>query len=218
MNKIAYGALLATLLSGSSFAQELSTPVIYDVSGLDWSGIYVGAQAGYAFGAGTVHIPGYPSTFNVDVNGLSGGLHLGTTAQFGQFVIGVELAGNWMGANGRALSGGTGAEEYVIRQNWEGSLVGRVGFAADRFLVYGLGGGAVTSMTTNYDPVFVTDSSDTVLGWTAGVGAEYAITDNVSAGLEYRFTDFGVGDFVHGGSSTVDLGSHAIKARLSYYF
>ncbi|MGX9117301.1 outer membrane protein [Mesorhizobium sp. BHbsci] len=33
--------------------------------------------------------------------------------------------------------------------------------------------------------------SDTETGWTAGAGAEYAFTDNLTARVEYRYADFG---------------------------
>lgn len=221
MKTLAYGAALAILLSGSAFAADLVvaplTPVTVDEAGFDWSGLYAGAQVGYATGRGVVNIPFYSSTFDVDVNGLAGGLHVGANAQFDQFVIGVEIAGNWLGANGRALSG-AGTEEYLVNQNWDGSVVGRLGFAADSFLVYGLGGGAVTSITTNYDPPISPDHSSTVMGWTVGAGAAFAIAESVSAGVEYRYTDYAVGAFMHGGPSTVDLGSHTVKARLSFHF
>lgn len=223
MKKLVSGAFVALLMSGSAFAADLfmapPEPIIIDEMAYDWSGFYIGAQAGYIFGRGTVDIPAYAQpAFDVNVNGAAGGLHVGANAQFDQFVIGVELAGNWIGANGRALSGGAGGEEYVIDQNWDASLVGRVGFAADRFHVYGLGGGAATSLTTNYAPSGSPDSSDTVWGWTLGVGAEYAVTDNVSVGAEYRYTNYAVGNFVHGGPSSVDLDTHAITARISFHF
>jgi outer membrane immunogenic protein len=223
MNKLVSGAFVALLMSGSAYAADLfiapSDPVIIDEMAYDWSGFYIGAQAGYLFGTGVVDIPAYAQPlFDVDMDGFAAGLHVGANAQFDQFVVGVELAGNWIGADGRALSGGGGGEEYVIDQNWDASLVGRIGFAADRFHVYGLGGGAVTSISTNYDPAAFADSTDTVFGWTVGVGTEYAFTDNVSFGVEYRYTNYAIGDFVHGGPSSVDLDTHAVKARLSYRF
>ena len=46
----------------------------------------------------------------------------------------------------------------------------RGGFAFDRFLAYGTGGAAF---------------GEDEVGWVAGGGAEYAVTDNFSAGIEY---------------------------------
>jgi len=53
----------------------------------------------------------------------------------------------------------------------------RGGFAFGRFLVYGTGGAAFQ------------DFND--VGWVAGGGGEYALTDNVSVGVEYLHYDFG---------------------------
>ncbi|TIX52502.1 MAG: porin family protein, partial [Mesorhizobium sp.] len=36
---------------------------------------------------------------------------------------------------------------------------------------------------------------NTMLGWTAGVGTDIKITDNVFGRVEYRYTDFGDKDF-----------------------
>lgn len=223
MQKLGYLAVAATMLSGSAYGADLymapsADPVIIDEVAYDWSGFYIGGQVGYVFGNGVVDIPAYAQpTFDVGVNGPAGGLHVGVNTQFDQFVIGVELAGNWIGANGRALSG-VAAEEYVIDQNWDASLVARAGFAADRFLVYGLGGASITSLTTNYDPTGFADSTDTVWGWTLGAGFEYAFTDAVTAGVEYRYANYGLANFDHGGPSSVDFDSHTISARVSYHF
>lgn len=215
-------ALVAATMTGGAFAADLVPPtaeIYIDEAAFDWSGLYIGGQAGYGWNTGVVNIPLYATpASNVQVNGLTGGAHAGVNAQFDQFVLGAELAVNLVGAEGRAASGGPAGEQYVIKQSWDASLVARAGFAADRVLVYGLGGLAATALSTNYAPGAGADSNATVWGWTVGAGAEYAITDSLSAGLEYRYTDYAVGNFNHTGPSSVDLGSHTVKARLSFRF
>ena len=63
---------------------------------------------------------------------------------------------------------------------------GRVGYALDRFLVYGTGGAAFGNVRANFpnDPV----SSATKAGWTVGAGVEVALARNWSAkgGIPFR--------------------------------
>ncbi len=68
----------------------------------------------------------------------------------------------------------------------------RAGIALDRFLVYGTGGAAVTDLQLSN----AGGSDDDVLwGWTAGAGVEGMLTDNLTARIEYRYTDYGSDDF-----------------------
>jgi outer membrane immunogenic protein len=71
-----------------------------------------------------------------------------------------------------------------------GTIRARGGFAFDRFLVYGTGGAA-----------FGDD-----IGWVAGGGGEYAVTDNLSVGVEYLHYDFG--------SDTSDV----VRGRVNWKF
>lgn len=224
MRRLTSFVLIAAAMAGGAHAADLvpaSGEIHFDQAAFDWSGLYVGGQVGYITGTGIVNIPQYtlPAS-DVHTSGLSGGAHVGVNAQFNQFVLGGELAVNLTNAEGRGASGSTGVvgEQYIVKQAWDASVVARAGFAADRVLVYALGGVAATALSTNYAPGAGADSNATVWGWTIGAGAEYAITDSLSAGIEYRFTDYSVGNFNHSGPSSVDLNGHAVKARLSFHF
>ena len=74
-----------------------------------------------------------------------------------------------------------------------GTLRGRIGYAPGNVLFYATGG-----LAWSYDQQTLTLADGTAqwpflwrLGWTAGLGLEYAITDNWSARLEYRHVDLG---------------------------
>jgi outer membrane immunogenic protein len=74
------------------------------------------------------------------------------------------------------------------------SITGRVGYAWDRFLGYVKGGYAwERDRYRIIDPfnVTVATAGETRGGWTAGIGGEYAFTNNISAFLEYNYYDFG---------------------------
>jgi outer membrane immunogenic protein len=88
---------------------------------------------------------------------------------------------------------------------------GRAGVAFDRFLPYVTGGVAFGGfrMTEFDDGDFDSAGRATLTGWTAGVGAEYALTNNWTVRGEYRYTDFGSKSF----STTYDGGSYDWIAR-----
>ncbi len=74
---------------------------------------------------------------------------------------------------------------------------GPVGYAFDRFLVYGTGGFAYGDVGGNrgVDPVlgYHRDNS-TNGGWTLGGGAEYAVTENITAKLEGLYVNLDTRD------------------------
>ena len=83
------------------------------------------------------------------------------------------------------------------KENSIGTFRGRIGYAWDRLLIYGTGGGAVAN-----EGVFLCDpangcggASKNIVGWTAGIGVEYAFWQNFTLKLEYLHADFGQTDF-----------------------
>lgn len=210
--KILAGALAAGLLSSTAMAADLPSrrvapaPVVVAPAPIfTWSGLYIGAQLGYAsdkisfnnvwWGAGW----GNPSLTR---DGIVGGAHIGYLFQFGSpFVLGVEadLEGSSIRGSG-------------IR----GSVRGRAGVAFDRALIYATGGLAWGNFryTTVVWPWSV-DYSKTHTGWTVGGGVEYALTNNWSARVEYRYTDWGK---VNNGWIDARRTEHAVRAGVSYRF
>jgi outer membrane immunogenic protein len=116
---------------------------------------------------------------------------LGGNYQFGQFVVGAEGDIDWQNLRG-ATAAGLCAPAIVggcaTSSNWIATLRARAGFAADRALFYVTGGGAFTDIKPSTGAL--TFGGGTEPGWTAGGGVEYAITDNVTAKIEYLYASF----------------------------
>ncbi|RUY84230.1 porin family protein, partial [Mesorhizobium sp. M7A.F.Ca.CA.001.12.2.1] len=80
------------------------------------------------------------------------------------------------------------------KAGFEGSLRARLGYAVTpEILLYGTGGLAGRSLKVE-DDVYGSDRA-TLLGWTAGLGTDIKLTDNVFGRVEYRYTDFGSKSF-----------------------
>lgn len=159
-----------------------------------WSGPEIGVQGGYGWGTSSGNATGVGGTFpySTSTTGGLGGVHGGYNFQWGSFVFGLE--GD---AEGGDISGKSAfAGNAVIKNNVDiaGALRGKLGFAADRFLVYGTGGVAFgdvhTALQTPPGTTLMTPSEWRV-GWTAGGGVQYAVSHNWDVGVEYRYTDLG---------------------------
>jgi outer membrane immunogenic protein len=183
----------------------------------NWSGFYIGLNAGYGFADSTWTAPGFTSgSFSVD--GAMGGATLGGNYQIGQLVLGVEGDYDWQNIRGFANNAGT-CISCDTASNWLATVRGRVGYAFDRIMVYGTAGGAFTDIKASLGPL--TWASSTEVGWTAGGGIEGAITDNLTAKIEYLYADFGnmscpAGSC--GGTATVSLKENMVRAGLNYKF
>jgi outer membrane immunogenic protein len=169
-----------------------------------WSGPYAGVVLGY--GVGTTDT----APASIDTNGFLGGAFVGYNFQNGPFVYGgeVDMGYNWMDGS----SGGTSAESGL-----DGSLRARLGYAVtDSFLLYGTAGGAASRMEVSDA---AGNDTQTMFGWTAGVGADAMLTDQVFGRAEYRYADFGSKTFNTGsGPQSVDATENRFMLGLGVKF
>ena len=208
--------------SPSSAADLPRKAAPYYVAPFNWTGFYIGVNGGYGWGtsdwssavtAGSAKPKG----------GLLGGT-LGYNLQTGVWVWGLEadLDYSWMkgsDSSGTGVCAGVGCE---TKNTYLATGRGRIGYAFDRWLPYITGGAAYggIKMTPNTG---LTETKSR-LGWTAGGGVEYAITNNWSARVEYRYTDYGhltdSTPFVFGflSSATHHETENAVRAGFSYKF
>lgn len=161
-----------------------------------WTGFYIGGHAGLATGqtAGEVDLGGlFAINTDYDMSGALWGGHVGYNYQMGHTVLGIE--GTWSALD---LNG---SETCVLvlkcarSADWLATLVGRVGYAMDRAMVYGLAGIAwgdvETNVTDNIVGLAQFSGGETHLGWVVGVGIEYAIAPTVLVRIEYNHADLG---------------------------
>lgn len=136
-------------------------------------GVAGGGHVGYLF-----------STQSLPV--FSGFLGAGGVIGIEGDIDGADYSSSSIYSDGALVAGG-------VRSRIQGSVRGRLGVAFDRLLVYATGGAAfaefqVTIPDADGDPYKY--SRDRV-GYTVGGGIEYAFTNNLSARIEYRYSDYG---------------------------
>jgi len=168
-----------------------------------WSGLYVGVQDGVAWGrdktteylTSTGAFTGFAWKYHHAAG--FGGLHAGYNQQFGMLVAGVEIDADRLirARSGFRDPGGVGRAS----RDWAFSARARLGVAFDRVLVYATAGYAGTRAKYSYfNPALGLSEgfSKTFSGYAVGAGVEYAITNSLTARVEYRYADYGKSSYV----------------------
>ena len=86
-------------------------------------------------------------------------------------------------------------------------------------MFYGTGGGAFGSIQAS--GAAFTNTSSTQFGWTAGAGIEGALTDNLTARIEYLYVDLGNNTcsvVCFPGSTNVSFKTSMVRAGLDFKF
>lgn len=198
-----------------------------------------------AVAGGTRHLNG-----STDAS-VTGGGQAGYNWQLNNFVFGVEGDFNGGGLSTRTgvpaggLPGMAPGSSFRASSDWNASVRGRLGYAWNQWLFYGTGGIAFADASLKANlaagtapdgtalPGHTTSKSTTLMGPTVGGGVEYAVTPNISTGVEYRYTDYGhetlgLGNVATTGAggavatapatSTVGLRDNTVMLKVNYHF
>jgi len=220
---VAFVALGAPAIAADMAARPYTkAPPPIAVPIYNWTGFYIGAHLGAAFGNDNT-FNGLIASNNNDARFL-GGVQAGADLQVApNFVIGVEGQYSWLSGNGINANFGNG---YVYNNDQRaiGSITGRVGYTWGPGLLYVKGGyaWADTNDTLVFAgaPVAFTFDHNHKDGWTVGGGVEYMFAPSWSAKLEYQYYNFGNSTFVTP-APLAAFGSfhndeHTVKAGINY--
>lgn len=195
MKEIFVGAAALVAASGYALAADL-TPRAYIkapaavLAAYDWSGIYVGANAGYGTTDQCWSTAGTPSLGCNTASGALLGGQIGYRWRFNQWVVGVEAQGDWADLTGGHPDPFGPAFNLTETKRGFGIFSAQLGYAFNNALIYAKSGAAVSSI--HYDaeslngPSF-TERSGNLTRWNGMVGAglEYGFSRNWSVGLDY---------------------------------
>lgn len=193
--KLLGSAVLALLAATTAQAADIGAPTY------NWTGAYIGVQAGGRWAE--EHLFGHAANGETDFyNKPSGGLvggYIGYNHQFENVMLGIEA--------GAALNSVTDIwtiQHYDYKTTAEQlfNINARLGYVLDKSLIYGTAGYAHTKYKLEYIDFEYPSETTSRSGWNIGVGAEYAVTDNIIARAEYRYYDFGKINYVGAGRST----------------
>jgi outer membrane immunogenic protein len=200
------------LTAASAFAADLPAKApIYKappmVAAYNWNGFYVGGNVGWGW-----------ADHNSDSFTDAGDFVASTSSTRSGVLGGGQIGYNWMATenillgiegdlSGADIKGttttttATGTATSSGKDDWFGTVRGRVGYAFNNWLVYGTGGAAWmhdqdtrTVIASLRDPLLngqASSVSSILTGWTAGGGVEVGITPNWTVKAEYLHMDFG---------------------------
>jgi outer membrane immunogenic protein len=199
------GALLAS--ASVSFAGDLPIQrrpnyVQQDIatSLFNWSGFYVGGNAGYGWG----------SAIGGDPSGFLGGFQAGYNFQVSpRAVFGFETDISFT-----SIDDTSGAAKFGV--DYLGTLRARVGYSVDRVMFYVTGGAAYGQGQLDVGGL---SNKQFHWGWTLGAGVEAAVTQNVSAKVEYLYVDLSDQTYQSIlGPRSVGYNTSLIRGGLNYRF
>jgi outer membrane immunogenic protein len=215
-------AVIAALTGGHAWAADLAVkapPVPAPAPVFSWTGFYVGGNFGAKWARASDSVNVAPATAfdaalpsgaslpltSTTPSSFIGGGQVGYNWQTGRVVFGIEgdidlqdwrttqVLGNF--ASGTVFVPG---DSFTVNSRWQASLRGRLGYAADRLLIYATGGWAWTDVKaganfTPFEDAPATSATEraTLTGGTIGGGLEYAFWDHMSLGVEARYTRYG---------------------------
>lgn len=201
------------LTAGSAMAGGL-TPVTVEPQSIiiapqtatDWSGGYIGLSYGQTAaegrdGTNTI-------TFN---DGTALGGFIGYQWQLGNLVYGAELA--YSSISDAYVPGMSGLDDDISHAL---DLKARVGYGFQRVLVYGAVGYSTSTQTIRH-PLDIGEYDWDLSGIGYGVGADFAVNDRLSVGLEYFRREMS-GDETTGAYDPIDVDLETVLLRVQYRF
>jgi outer membrane immunogenic protein len=188
-----------------------------------WSGLYAGGHVGYLWGRTKVEENGVVTESSVPTNSVVGGVLVGANWQSGNLVLGAEGDFGWAHAHAKGLTLAPTVTElpndYLI--NWTAHARGRLGYAADHWLLFVAGGLALADFTFTPGGEIISASifGGKFTGFSIGGGVEYAFNNWLSGRVEYLYDDYGSKTYnLIGDTYKVSLTGQTVRGALVFRF
>lgn len=200
MSRFAFALLAAAAIAGPAVAQEAK----------NFNGPFIGGQIGWQQdrqSLTTSTVP--PTTTRAKGDGLAYGGQLGYDLNMGGGVIGVEAS----------ITGRTGTNSFPAFDLEAGRTINATARAgvlvSPDALLYARGGYSNARFSVT-NPAGPSENRD---GYTVGAGFEKMLGKNVSARVEYNYSDYGNDTLPGvGGPSTVNYHRHAVMTGVNFRF
>ena len=256
---VSWGAIAADLPSRKSPPPIFAQPT----KAQGWTGFFIGINAGYADptakfrvtpGGSWIGDPDVPfvsptspgvinaGTRNLRLHGFTGGVQIGYNYQIDNIILGVIADANYLGLRSsygtpayNGLAGGLYWAHGSASLNAFYTLRGRLGFAMDRWFLFGTGGIGFTNQKFRQSINYMNDvvpglpmtptagganagrASKLAVSWTLGAGVEYALSEKWSLFGEYLHLKLKPMNFssVYGPVANVEAGTWHMQHRLN---
>ena len=241
----------AVLAEPAPVAMAAAVPVVAAASApalYNWTGAYAGANLGVLWQG--AHLTANHANFvnesgsyseDINPNAINPGFQFGYLHHFEadewnnhdpNWVAGIEADFTYPATNSKykMTSACCSDDLFRVRNNLQGSLRLRSGYAFDRWLPYITAGVSFASLGLYYnnDTGNAYSKSTAQTGWVLGGGLEYGFLENLTGRLEYLYTDYGnalnmnmptIGGVTDpNGSAHSTMTTNVLRAAVNYRF
>jgi outer membrane immunogenic protein len=204
MSRFAFALIAAAALAGPVAAQDAR----------NFNGPFIGGQIGWQQdrqSLTTSTVP--PTTTRAKGDGFAYGGQLGYDFNLGSAVLGVEAS----------LTGRTGSNRFPTFDLETGrtiNVTARAGWlVTPEGLLYVRGGYSNARYTVANNVLRLADVSENRDGYTVGAGYEHMLAKNVSARIEYNYSDYGNDSLPGiGGPANLNYHRHAVMTGVNFRF
>jgi outer membrane immunogenic protein len=187
------GCSLISIASAADLPARVAAPAPVPVVAVyNWTGVYMGINAGYVWGKDDV-----TWTTNGSSVGPAGG-QVGWNYQINQYVFGIEADMGYTDLKASRASvpiGAVNAMLSTVESRWLATVRGRLGYASGQALFYATGGLAIAEVKffdqLGIATLLTNSDNDIRFGWTVGGGIEWAFSQYWSVKAEYLYVDLG---------------------------
>jgi high affinity Mn2+ porin len=190
---LGHAAAATFALGGPAVAADLTLKAPAYAAVYDWTGFYLGGHTGYgdgSLGPRTNPLPEQSVFFPPTITGLLGGYQAGYNRQFSnRMVLGIEADATFTSPLDMPRLVPAPFQSSI---DYIGTLRGRIGYAFGLWMPYLTGGfawGHSHVRVNDTDGEIVSTPGRYHTGWTVGAGAEFALSGNWSAKLEYDYVN-----------------------------
>lgn len=222
-------ALPLPCFSSAAAAADMTMPMKAPPAPVyNWSGCYVGANLGGGTSGSNFTDTNDPLDGDGSANniGFIGGGQVGCNFQTGMLVLGLEGDFDSFRSNPGFFNNTNGSlgVQQSLTTNYLATVRPRLGIAADRNFAYITGGVAFANASytdNNLTASGVASASQTLTGWAAGAGWEYAFADRWTVRAEYLIAGFPTMSAVNTVvpfTGTADLTVQVLRAGVNFKF
>ncbi len=202
MKKLCHSIIVLLATSNIATAAEHAAPY-------NWTGAYAGINLGSIWTesnltANQENFVSESGTYQQKMNStdVNPGFQFGYLHQLEhKIVVGAEADFSYPDTNSSFTSEYpeiNAYDHFNVRNNLQGSMKLRMGYAIDRFLPFISAGVSFASMGLHYENEDLNSentysTSTTQTAWVLGGGLEYGVLDNLSVRTEYIYSDYGNG-------------------------
>jgi outer membrane immunogenic protein len=195
-----------------------------------WAGFYLGGQAGYTWAdAAHTHTSttGFVEDFSFAPASAIGGAHAGLQGQWGNWVLGAEGSFNFTRLHETQVSPLRPPSFKTFELDDIATIAGKVGYAANNWLIYAKGGWATANIRTEgTNPLNGSTAAPRAWenGWTVGGGIDYLVATNWILGVDFNYYNIGFDRSAAASSGGTAIWSnatanvYAVTGRVSYKF